>query len=553
MGELAMPVFVPSGRDLVTQQQFSDRSVEDSKRGRTREAVSTRDVTGFTPIGSNKPLTVRIAHVYTGRAPGRSRRNDMLLTSAIKAHSVFDAAPRAINYLTPDVARRTSMVAPAATEKGTPVVFYSPAVTDAALTLTLEMGFDRFPQELFSEVAEGFRAIGQLPIFLPWSGYILAGAQLTQLIGNIGERLFETHPNFAQTATFNFNLPGFEKPEARFRIVTEPGFDRLGLSFIPEVGLVSKTDPNKRYDGDAPYVVISLDGARNRQLEDFTPTLASADLISRFFGSTRKSSAAIDAIVEAAKLANDMKFRREADILTKEADDLEEEGADQTEIDKLLEQRDALIANIGSDELRPTQTDRSIIRSVTARRASIPKDYAAEPSNEPRVEDPDHDAHGDQVGGYDERRAGEAARAVTEWRVARALLTLRDQINERFPDRSKISDGTIGDAAHASRASDHNPHIIDDGIGVVSAIDITHDPSSGCHAGEIVDALIRSQDRRIKYIIYNREIISSYAINGQEPWARRPYSGSNPHKKHFHLSVLADEVHYDNEDEWSVA
>src|SRR5262245_17692709 len=58
---------------------------------------------------------------------------------------------------------------------------------------------------------------------------------------------------------------------------------------------------------------------------------------------------------------------------------------------------------------------------------------------------------------------------VRHWRVARALERMRAQINAAFPQRSKDSDGTIGDAAHASRASDHNAWIVDDGIGVVSA------------------------------------------------------------------------------------
>src|SRR5215472_9581086 len=64
---------------------------------------------------------------------------------------------------------------------------------------------------------------------------------------------------------------------------------------------------------------------------------------------------------------------------------------------------------------------------------------------------------------------------VKQWRVAKSLARLRTQINDAFPQRSKSSDGTIGDAAHASRSSDHNPWIVDDGIGVVSAFDVTHD------------------------------------------------------------------------------
>ena len=43
------------------------------------------------------------------------------------------------------------------------------------------------------------------------------------------------------------------------------------------------------------------------------------------------------------------------------------------------------------------------------------------------------------------------------WRVAKSLLKLKEQVNQAFPDRSKDSDGTIGDEHHSARASDHNP------------------------------------------------------------------------------------------------
>lgn len=134
------------------------------------------------------------------------------------------------------------------------------------------------------------------------------------------------------------------------------------------------------------------------------------------------------------------------------------------------------------------------------------------------------------------------------WRPAKCLVRLREQINELAPARSKASDGTIGDAAHASRASDHNPWVKDAEIGIVTAIDITNDPGRGCDAQKIVDALVSSKDKRIKYIIWNRRIISASV----QPWTWRAYGGKNPHDRHFHLSVKSDKALYDSTEKWSV-
>lgn len=126
--------------------------------------------------------------------------------------------------------------------------------------------------------------------------------------------------------------------------------------------------------------------------------------------------------------------------------------------------------------------------------------------------------------------------AVT-WRLAEALLKLREQINAAYPKRSKVSDGSIGDTAHSPRASDHNP----DANGIVNAIDITNDPANGCDGAKLAEALRLSRDPRIKYVIFAGRIFSSK----KQPWVWRPYDGVNRHDKHVHISVQ-------NDGEWTI-
>lgn len=132
------------------------------------------------------------------------------------------------------------------------------------------------------------------------------------------------------------------------------------------------------------------------------------------------------------------------------------------------------------------------------------------------------------------------------WRVAKSLLHLREQVDRLFPHRKKENDGTIGDAAHASRTSDHNPWVIDGGVGVVTAMDITHDPAHGVDSYKFAEELRKSRDVRIKYVISNHRIFSTQA----SPWIWRPYRGSNPHDHHVHISVLPSKLRYDDTRDW---
>ena len=137
------------------------------------------------------------------------------------------------------------------------------------------------------------------------------------------------------------------------------------------------------------------------------------------------------------------------------------------------------------------------------------------------------------------------------WRLAKALVTLRAEVDAAFPERSRISDGTIGNAEHAARSSDHNPWVRDGDTGVVTAIDITHDPAHGLVAGDLAEYLRElaiAGDKRIKYVISNRRIANPAIAGGI--W--RPYSGPNAHLHHVHLSVSTERKYYDSTATWRI-
>lgn len=145
-------------------------------------------------------------------------------------------------------------------------------------------------------------------------------------------------------------------------------------------------------------------------------------------------------------------------------------------------------------------------------------------------------------------------RTARPWRNCLASVALVNEINQKYPNRDRASDGTIGDAAHAARTSDHNPWVVimEAGreMGIVRARDIDRD---GVPMADIMEYLRRraeAGDPRLTgggYLIYNRRISS----RDFKTW--RVYNGSNPHTSHGHVSFSQDRAGYDSTAPWGIS
>jgi peptidoglycan hydrolase-like protein with peptidoglycan-binding domain len=140
-------------------------------------------------------------------------------------------------------------------------------------------------------------------------------------------------------------------------------------------------------------------------------------------------------------------------------------------------------------------------------------------------------------------------------RIAGCLGKLRAQVQDLVPDAPKEEFGWIGDAAHASRTSDHNP----DSNGVVKALDVPHVPTSGLDTYKLADYMIAHPDPRARYIISNRRIAGDAAFVKANPiykcpgpWQWGPYNGTNPHDMHMHVSSSRDAAIYDKANDWDL-
>ncbi len=119
------------------------------------------------------------------------------------------------------------------------------------------------------------------------------------------------------------------------------------------------------------------------------------------------------------------------------------------------------------------------------------------------------------------------------WQTVPSLTQLLVQVDAVYPVRH-AADGTAAGQGHfnVNPKSDHTPDVNGD----VRAGDIGEVVEDD--AFTVAEAIRLSRDPRIKYVIHERRLFSSYDHTDGPPYTWRPYSGSNPHSSHVHISVL---------------
>lgn len=128
---------------------------------------------------------------------------------------------------------------------------------------------------------------------------------------------------------------------------------------------------------------------------------------------------------------------------------------------------------------------------------------------------------------------------MADWYLNRALTNFREAVNEAYSARDKGSDGTIGDAAHQSSSSDHNP----DSDGSVDAwdMDVEVNGKGKAYAADVEDLkTVFEAHESSGYWIHNDQIARRV-----DSWRRRPYRefnddpGRNKHIHHVHWNTRA--------------
>jgi hypothetical protein len=120
--------------------------------------------------------------------------------------------------------------------------------------------------------------------------------------------------------------------------------------------------------------------------------------------------------------------------------------------------------------------------------------------------------------------------------VSPAIEALIEQVEAAWDIRHP-TDGTVASRGHDQRnpRSDHRPSRVAP-FGIVRAVDVGETVED---RGELLAEEIRqSGDPRVRYVIHEGRLFSSYNHPNGPPFMWRRYSGASFHTDHVHVSVL---------------
>jgi hypothetical protein len=266
-----------------------------------------------------------------------------------------------------DQVRPGQLAKPRADIDGSNVIYYSPAVIDSSLDISLRLAFDDYDAGRYHKWVEVFAKAAGLPVFALGLSAGLGGAAAAQGIlyaaqktVNLGIDLWDQHRDgsndWYSTWTVNLSEEGLVPAKAGWLVflADNPEPDVLGRDLLTKDGLyvvnpVDGTLRRKMAPGelavlDEPYVVATLSGAKDTALESWTRGAVSAAVADRFLTAGPDAATSVGDLLE---VYNDVVMARKVNAL-----DLELADADAAAAEDLKARRKALLKNVLDKDLR---------------------------------------------------------------------------------------------------------------------------------------------------------------------------------------------------------
>jgi len=277
----------------------------------------------FTSVGIGKPMTIKLITIYAGDYKNGLFKNkrDLIVTSQIKSPVDPEIPSRAVHQVYPAINERVAE-SPSAGNYGTSLIYCTPSFVDEGLQISLELKIDNFNEEGLKNMGDFLANLGGIPALTTASGFLLFAGTISGKVASVINSLAEK-----QTwLKYDFDIPIHEagrKPfKSGFLIVrNENDKDEFTDYDIDTesnpIQLKRKGSTNEYYKGARPYAIVTINGDMEPEYEGFTPALASAAVLQKFFG-VRETGALNDDIKELLTISNDFLYNQKIQKLQKQ-------------------------------------------------------------------------------------------------------------------------------------------------------------------------------------------------------------------------------------------
>jgi hypothetical protein len=219
------------------------------------------------------------------------------------------------------------------------------------------MTFNDFPEENFDSLGNGFITIAGFPFVAttPYSAGLTAFGTLIKLLSGFINRKFDNDKEFFTTAPLNVADYG-PQHKSGYYVVTDSRTYELEKDFPDaytlndDFNLINK-NTKQNYRGDTPYIIIGIDGTEDKSLNNFEPSLVTADLINKYYGKKESQKECLEQLLEGITYCTDLYYRNKVDSLDDEIKKLPQNASEKTK-EKLLAERDAYAKNIINDLMK---------------------------------------------------------------------------------------------------------------------------------------------------------------------------------------------------------
>lgn len=355
-----MSVLYGLGNRLLTKEEYiSEARSTTTRKTKVRGTKSreTKNQFTFKDIGIGKPLLVQIYTMYTGKHPSKFGLGAprLLVSSTVKEASNISSTktPKAVNQLVNQIEDNQYLYIDPE-NIGTPYVYYSPAMVEQKVDITISFDIKKFDDKLFEQLSKALQGAGALPVFAPASTFLFSVSSVINFGKELGKIFIEDKGYMKDVLNIEFNGPCENIQPNWYCICNTSDEDELKLDVWKDHKnhvFLGKSKEEK-YDGDAPYVLLSVDGRKNDSLNGFQPLIASAEILEDFYGSA-PGAGVTQVITDAMSLYNDLAHNKAA-IEIKEKIAALDPQKDKALIEKNQKLLDAHNANIQEAKLKVT-------------------------------------------------------------------------------------------------------------------------------------------------------------------------------------------------------